>query len=190
MNITDLDTSKIYTYADYLTWDFLERVELIKGKVWKMSPAPSRKHQQISREISRFLSMYFHGKKCEFYVAPFDVRLPKKGENEVYTVVQPDICIICDSSKLDEQGCIGAPDLIMEILSPGNSKKEMRDKFEVYEDAGVKEYWIINPLDKNILVYLLNEKGKFIGLKPFTEDMKVSPFLFPDLEIDLKEVFI
>lgn len=190
-DISQLDPEASYTYADYLLWRLQESVELIKGKLFRMSPAPSRNHQQISREISRIFFNYFHQKNCQAFSAPFDVRLPvsrKKGEDT--TVVQPDLCVICDPAKLDERGCAGAPDLIVEILSPGNSIKEMRDKYRVYEEAGVREYWIVNPAEKVVLVYVLNEKGIYIGLAPATEEDTLRAAIFPELAVDLKEVFV
>ena len=123
------------------------------------------------------------------FPAPFDVRLPRGEEKEVYTVVQPDLCVICDPKKLDEKGCLGAPDLVVEVLSPGNSQREMREKFEVYEEAGVREYWIVIPWDKLVLVYLSNEQGRFIGLQPLTNDQVLISSIFPDLQIGLEELF-
>ncbi|MDV7396126.1 Uma2 family endonuclease, partial [Arthrospira platensis SPKY1] len=113
--------------------------------------------------MDRQVGNFFHKKPCQVFHAPFDVRLPKKGQPEVYTVVQPDLCVVCDQGKLDEKGCMGAPDLVVEILSPGNTHREMREKYEVYEEAGVKEYWLVSPWDKTVLVYVLNEEGIFIG---------------------------
>lgn len=191
-SLEQLDLSKQYSYADYLKWRITERLELIRGYVRKMS-APSREHQAISRNLGRQIDAYFYTRKCEWYSAPFDVRIPrfdKKLEKDVLTVVQPDICVICDESKLDKRGCIGAPDLIVEILSPGNSKKEMKEKFEVYEEAGVKEYWIVNTLDKNVLIFTLNDTGKFIGQRPYVEDEIMNSYTFPELSIDLNKVFV
>lgn len=191
-SLEQLDLSKQYSYADYLKWHITERLELIRGYVRKMS-APSREHQAISRNLGRQIDAYFYTRKCEWYSAPFDVRIPrfdKKLEKDVLTVVQPDICVICDESKLDKRGCIGAPDLIVEILSPGNSKKEMKEKFEVYEEAGVKEYWIVNTLDKNVLIFTLNDTGKFIGQRPYVEDEIMNSYTFPELSIDLNKVFV
>ncbi|AEI50015.1 protein of unknown function DUF820 [Runella slithyformis DSM 19594] len=191
-SLDQLDLSKQYSYADYLKWKFEERVELIKGRIFKMSPAPARKHQTISRYFISQMVKYFDEHPCEWYHAPFDVRLTRKSgsaDKQVHTVVQPDLCVICDKSKLDNRGCVGAPDLIIEILSPGNSKKEMKDKFEVYEEAGVREYWIVQSTDKNVLVYTLNEQGIFIGHRPFIEDEIMHSFIFPELKINLSEVF-
>ena len=188
---SQLDLSKTYSYADYMTWQFKERVELIKGKVFKMTPAPSRGHQGISIALSALVWNHFRKSPCQVYEAPFDVRLSrsKTADSKAKTVVQPDLCVICDPSKTDDRGCAGAPDLVAEILSPGNSKREMKEKFEAYEESGVREYWIINALDRNVIIYLLNEEDKFLGQKPFVEtDELVSP-IFPDLKISLEEVF-
>ncbi len=189
-DISQLDLNGSYTYADYLLWQFEERVELIRGKLFRMSPAPNRRHQTMLGELHLQIAPFFKKQHCQVFLAPFDVRLSvSKRKGQDTTVVQPDLCVICDPGKLDERGCAGAPDLIIEILSPGNSKKEMREKFEVYEEAGVREYWLVNPLDNVVLVYVLNEAGKYIGLAPVTEDQELRAAIFPDLVIDLKEVF-
>lgn len=189
-DISQLDVNQSYTYADYLLWQFEERVELIRGKLFRMCPAPNTRHQRISHELSFQLESFLRKQPCQIFSAPFDVRLPvSKRRGQDTTVVQPDLCVICDPDKLDERGCAGAPDLIIEILSPGNSKKEMREKFEAYEEAGVREYWLVNPLDNVVLIYVLNEAGKYIGLAPVTEDQELRAAIFPDLVIDLKEVF-
>ncbi len=194
MAVTDLeslDLNKFYTYADYYSWKFQERVELIRGKIFRMSPAPNRVHQRISAFLTSRFYNFFEGNSCEVYPAPFDVRLPRKNvsSNKAETVVQPDLCVVCDLDKLDDRGCLGAPDLVVEILSPGNTHKEMHEKYEVYQESGVREYWLVNPLDKNVLIYLLDEAGEFKGQKPFVEEMLVTSFIFPDLSVDLKEVF-
>lgn len=191
-DIDSLDFSKTYSYSDYLKWQFDERIELLKGKIFKMSPAPNVAHQRASTEIFGRFYMYFRQHQCQLFAAPFDVRLPdskkKTGDKDVFTVVQPDLCIICDENKLDERGCIGAPDLIVEILSPGNTNKEMKNKFRLYEEAGVKEYWLVEPNDRIVLVYYLKE-GQYIGLKPFTDEEDVESFIFPDLSIPVAEIF-
>ena len=191
-SLDQLDLSKRYSYADYFKWKFQERVELIKGFIHKMSPAPAPTHQRLARKLVRKFDKYFEGKVCEMFFAPFDVRLPdsrKTNEDElVYTVVQPDLCVICDPEKIDGRGCIGAPDLVIEILSPGNTKKEMGVKFDLYEENGVKEYWLVEPGEKVIFVYILQD-GKYLGLKPFIEDDEISSALFPELKFAVKEVF-
>ena len=189
-DINQLDLNGSYTYADYLKWKFKERVELLKGKIARMSPAPSSSHQQISLRVTRKLDNYFLPTTCKLFVAPFDVRLveSKSNDEKVLTVVQPDLCVICDDNKLDEKGCNGAPDLIVEILSPGNSKKEMGIKFDLYEENGVKEYWIVEPAEKAIFIYNLQNE-RFIGMKPLTEDDKMKSILFPELIFDVKDIF-
>lgn len=190
-SIDQLDFSKQYTYADYLKWQFEDRIELLKGFIAKMS-APNVYHQKISGELQYQIQHYLRKSPCSIFAAPFDVRLTKTNKitnKEVTTVVQPDLCVICDKAKLDKRGCIGAPDWIIEILSPGNTKKEMKDKFQIYQENGVKEYWIIQPEDKTLLIYILNEEGKYIGLAPLTDDDIATPNTFPDLNIDLKDVF-
>ena len=190
--LSDLDLTKTYSYADYLLWQFQERVELIKGKIFEMSPAPSRKHQVVSRVLNRYLDRYFEFQRCGLYDAPFDVRLinfkKSTDDKKVFSVVQPDLCVVCDEIKLDDRGCIGAPDLVIEILSPGNSKKEMGIKFNLYEENHVKEYWIVEPAENSIFVYTL-KKGKYIGLKPCIEGEKITSPLFPELDFEIEKIF-
>jgi Uma2 family endonuclease len=187
-DIKQLDLTKTYTYADYLLWQFSERVELIKGFILKMSPAPSMAHQRVSMNLTMEMGAIFKKSPCSLFAAPFDVRLPIKSAKKDTTVVQPDLCVICDESKLDKKGCNGVPDLMIEIISPKNSKHDVGTKFNLYEEAGVLEYWIVEPYDKIVLVYTLKE-GKYVGSKPFTEGEKIISPLFPDLKIELDDVF-
>ena len=138
--------ARLYTYKDYVLWPDEERWELINGAAFNMSPAPSRFHQKISGTLFSKIHHYLEGKPCEVYHAPFDVRLPEGNEPEedIITVVQPDIAIICDRSKLDDKGCKGSPDLVIEIVSPHTVSKDMKEKLALYEKHGVKEYWIIH----------------------------------------------
>ncbi|MEO1218724.1 MAG: Uma2 family endonuclease [Bacteroidota bacterium] len=194
-DINQLDFSKRYTYADYLTWQFDEMVELIRGKVFRMSPAPSQSHQRVSSNLLQEILPYFKGKPCRVYHAPFDVRLPlpqeKQKGKKVDTVVQPDICVVCDLSKIDESGCLGAPDWVIEILSKGTASKDLNEKFELYQHAGVKEYWIVHPHEATVLPYRLNKDGKYESLRaaPFSSEEKVPLGVFPGFEVDLKEVW-
>jgi Uma2 family endonuclease len=191
MTLASLSADRLYTYADYMLWELEERVELIKGKIFNMSPAPSRIHQEVLGQLHLEIGTHFRRNKCSVYVAPFDVRLPKAGataDEQVQTVVQPDLCVICDKSKLDERGCLGAPDLVVEILSPGNSKKEVRQKFEVYQEAGVREYWLVNYYERMVQVFVLKE-SKFIGLPPVVEEDTLTSVVFPELKIDLEVIF-
>jgi Uma2 family endonuclease len=194
MKIEEPDLSGTYTYSDYLTWSWPEMVELIHGKIFKMSPAPSSMHQTISGKLFLKIGNFLEGKKCRLFCAPFDVRLPlssKQGsDKEITTVVQPDLCVICSLDKIDERGCIGAPDWIIEILSKYTSAKDLREKFQVYEDAGVKEYWVIHPQEQTVLVYLLNAKGKYEGLlTPYIRTDPVAVITLPGLVINLEEIF-
>lgn len=190
-SLSQLDPNKSYTYADYLLWQFEERVELIKGKILEIA-APSRAHQQVTTNLILAIGNALRHSPCKVYPAPFDVRLPhfsQKKNKDVVTVVQPDICVICDPSKLDDRGCIGAPDIVIEILSPGNSKREMKDKYAVYEESGVTEYWIVSLTEKAVQVFRLNEAGKYYGIQPFTEDDDLTTPILPGVNIQLKDVF-
>jgi Uma2 family endonuclease len=190
-SLDQLDKTKMYSYADYITWQFEERIELLRGYIRQMA-APNRKHQKVSAQLHHILMGFFRKKKCEVYAAPFDVRLLKnpqgKTKREMYTVVQPDICVICDRSKLDDAGCVGAPELIIEIISPKNSRTDVKDKFALYQEAGVLEYWIIYPLDNLVHQFVLeNEKYQLKDI--YTQEDRISPTIFEGLEIDLNEVF-
>lgn len=187
-NFSDLDLTKQYTYSDYLLWQFSERVELIKGFIKKMSPAPSRNHQTIVKNVAITFANILNKTPCNFYFAPFDVRLPILSKRSETTVVQPDLCIICDENKLDDKGCNGAPDLIVEILSPNNSKHDVDIKFRLYEESGVQEYWIVEPGERFVLVYSL-QNDKYIGSKPYSEGETIFSPLFPDMKIEVESVF-
>ncbi|MFP5041956.1 Uma2 family endonuclease [Parasediminibacterium sp. JCM 36343] len=191
-NIDQLDFSRQYTYADYLTWKFEDRVELIKGWISRMSPAPLRFHQDISFKLSWQIGAFLKNKKCKIYMAPFDVRLTnkrKKATNKsIVSVVQPDLCVICDTSKLDEKGCIGAPDWVIEILSRGNTKKEMKDKFSLYEENGVKEYWIVFPDYFQVQAYDLLD-NKFVLRNTYTKGDEIPVGIFEGFTIDSDDMF-
>jgi Uma2 family endonuclease len=189
MQLADLDLNKIYTYADYLKWQLEQRVELIKGHIYKMS-APNFAHQAIVGELYLKLGVFLHKQACRVFVAPFDVRLPNKStdNNQIYTVVQPDICVVCDKEKYDFKGCIGAPDIVVEVLSPGNNEKDIRDKFKIYEDAGVREYWIVSPQDSTFLVYILVD-GRYTGSRPMVPGDIITTPILPGFTLDLKELF-
>jgi Uma2 family endonuclease len=190
-SIEQLNLNSTYTYADYLSWKFSESVELLRGKLVKMA-APSRKHQLISRRLFTPISQHLWRQPCEVYHAPLDVRLVWEDSTTrqmITSVVQPDICVICDPNKLDDAGCNGAPDLIIEILSPGNTKKEMKTKYAIYEAAGVLEYWLVNLADKNLLQYRLGADGKFFTTQPLTDEDFIQTPILPNLVISLEDVF-
>ena len=193
MDTLQLDLNKRYTYADYLTWMDDKRRELIDGFIKLMSPAPRRIHQEVAARLFTQLWNQFSDNVCKTYFAPFDVRLPNNpdeiSDEQVYTVVQPDISVICDLTKLDDKGCIGAPDFIIEIISPGTAKLDVEDKYHLYENHGVKEYWIVYPESKTVSVLLLDAKGKFQLIGMFADDSKVKVNIFEDVTVELEEVF-
>ncbi len=195
--ITDLSQLKadaVYSYADYMGWKLEQAVELIRGKIFRMSPAPKTRHQRVSRNLNGLFFNRLDIPSCEFFSAPFDVRLPDRrksaGANQdIFTVVQPDLCVIGDASKIDENGCLGAPDLVVEILSKGNANKEMRLKFELYEEAGVREYWVADPERQYIHLFQLGPDERYLPPRVFLRDDVLQSAIFPDLKIDLREVF-
>lgn len=190
-SIDKLDLNKKYTYADYLTWQLDEMVELIRGKVFKMSPAPSRLHQRVSSNLLKVLFAKMEDNSCQIFHAPFDVRLDNLKPERTGNVVQPDICVVCDLSKLDDKGCNGAPDWIIEIISKSTAQKDLKDKFELYQSAGVREYWIVHPVESTVLPYFLNDEGTYElpRLNPFVEGEMISVHIFKGLEVDLGAVF-
>jgi len=175
---------KHYTYADYLEWDDDERWELIDGVPYLMS-APTVRHQEILGNLYLIFGNYLKGKPCKVYLAPFDVRLNADTTDD--TVVQPDLQIICDKSIMMNTGCIGAPDMVVEILSPSTSRKDRLLKFNAYQKAGIQEFWIIDPEDKITVVHIL-ENGKFFT-KMYQETDKAPVHILDGFEVDLAEVF-
>ena len=184
-------TEKRFTYGDYLRWPEEERWELIEGVAHDMSPAPSRTHQRISLELAVRLRDYFRGRSCELYYAPFDVRLPigDETDEDIETVVQPDIVVVCDRSKLDERGCRGAPDLVVEILSPHTASKDLKKKLSLYEKHRVRQYWIVQPEHKVVLVFSLGADGRYGRPDVYAAADKMESTLFDGLTIDLAAVF-
>jgi Uma2 family endonuclease len=174
-----------YSYSDYMTWQFQERVEIIMGRIFPMS-APNTPHQSLSRELTVAFYPYFLEKTCTYFAAPIDVRLPvgKQG-NTFKTVVQPDLCVICDQSKIVTQGIVGAPDLVVEILSPCNRQIEMLEKFEAYQASLVREYWIIHSEEQWMLQYVLNEKKLFELHKKHENLSRLESVIFTDLVVDV-----
>jgi Uma2 family endonuclease len=176
-SIEQLDLNATYSYADYLTWKFEGYVELLRGKISQMA-APSRNHQRIAVRLISVLDVYLEKSRCQAFVAPFDVRLldQKKIEannKNIYTVVQPDVCVVCDEEKLDDKGCVGSPDLMIEILSPSTKKKDLEDKYELYEFNGVREYWVVSVNDETITIFDLNEQGKYQLRKIYADEESI-----------------
>ena len=188
-DINQLDFSKSYTYADYLTWQFQDRVELIMGKIFRMSPAPTSKHQSIVSAIHGNLYHFLKGKVCRVFPAPFDVQLPLKLKVN-NNVVQPDITVICDPSKIVKEGCHGAPDLVVEVVSKSSVKKDLHEKFELYEMAGIPEYWLVNPNDRSLIIFTLNQQGQYQASKPLTSGDVATSQVLTGFAVDLDEVFI
>jgi len=187
-----IDPNKRYTYADYLTWLDDKRRELIDGFVHLMTPAPASSHQDCVINLGAEFRNFLIGKTCKVYVAPFDVRLPKIAssakDDEIYTVVQPDLCIVCDLSKVDERGCLGAPELVVEVLSPTSTKRDTGTKFKLYESAGVQEYWLVYPHEKAVNVFHLQQGHyQLSGLYASSDQIAVS--VLPNCSIDLHRVF-
>ncbi len=179
---------EIYSWQDYLSWDEGERFELFEGTAWAMSPAPSRFHQELLMEFSRQFSNYLVDKPCRVYAAPFDVKLSADDLDYAPTVFQPDLAVCCDEEKLTDQGMTGAPDFVLEILSPSTGIRDRREKFDTYCKYGVGEYWIADP-EHGVLEIFQLKGGKYERIGAYNEKDKVSPALFPDLAIDLSMVF-
>lgn len=177
--------TQTFTYADYKRWPDDECWELLDGIAYAMT-APARIHQLVSFEIGFQIRSFFADKRCSIYVVPFDVRLPKQAEADEHidTVVQPDIAVICDKNKLDNQGCRGAPDWIIEILSPSTALKDMDTKRWLYERHKIKEYWIVHPTDHWIIIYTLNANQQYGHARMFGMDKPTQVVLFPELKID------
>ncbi len=178
-----------YTARDYFSWKTEELMELIRGKIFKMSPAPTSNHQRIVWKLIVALDRFLT-KKCEIFPAPFDVYLIHSGKNwkETKNVVQPDLCVICDPAKIEEKGCIGAPDLVVEILSPSTAAKDVGKKRDLYEEYGVKELWIVHPTEGTILIHVL-EDGKYRLLPLLAGGQILKSETFPELQFNLDEVF-
>ena len=184
--------SKSYTYADLLTWSEDERWELLDGVPYNMTPAPSRAHQEILAALNDQFRAFLRNGPCRVYFAPFDVRLPKAGENSMTAspVVQPDLTVICEHAKLDKHGAVGSPSLVVEILSPYTAKKDRLLKMRIYAQAAIPEYWLISPSEKTVDVYLPRESGQYGAAIVSQYDDQIPVGVLPCLVIDLKQVFV
>jgi Uma2 family endonuclease len=188
MAVPKLEDEQLFTYADYKAWELAEgeRFELIYGVAYAIA-GPNAYHQTISGEIFRQIANYLRGKPCKVLSAPFDVRLFFEEDESDDTVVQPDIVVICDKEKRGPEGCRGAPDLVVEVLSPSNSAVEMSRKFILYRQAGVREYWELNPENKILIAHRFGDDQVLTHI--YGKADKVPVGIFPDLEIDLEAVF-
>ena len=190
-DISQLDLSKTYTYADYLSWKFTDLVELVRGRVMRKMSAPTSMHQQCSSNLQGLVWNYLRSKPCRIFAAPFDVRLLRStgnGDAQVRTVVQPDLCVICDLTKIDRRGCLGAPDWIIEIVSPGTATHDTKTKFDLYAENGVGEYWIVLPGEQNVSVFVLQD-GEYQPKGDFYEPGLISSHTLPELRLEWADVF-
>jgi Uma2 family endonuclease len=176
-----------FTYSDYLKWPADERWELIEGVAYNMSPAPSRRHQEVVLELASLLHNYLRDKPCQVYIAPFDVRLPEgdEADSEIETVVQPDIAVFCEEEKLDERGAKGAPDIVIEVISAQTAKKDLLTKRYLYEKHKVKQYIIFDPETEEVALFKLKEE-KYEEPEEYTKNDKIKIF---DLKIELSTIF-
>lgn len=181
-----------YTYGDYLLWQGDDRWELIDGAPFDISPAPGRRHQEVVVQLLTQIASFLEGNTCQVYVAPFDVRLPATDETDeaIVDVVQPDISVICDRSKLDDAGCRGAPDWVIEVVSPRTAARDHSQKRDLYERSGVREYWVVDPADQGLIVFALDSAtGGFGPPRGGPAHDIAAPGLFPRLVIDWSRVF-
>jgi Uma2 family endonuclease len=181
-----------YTYADYRTWPEDERWELIDGVAWNMSPAPAPRHQEILGALHIQVAPFLKGTTCRAYLAPFDVLLPAsdgQGEDEVPNVVQPDLTVTCDPGRITARGCFGAPDWVVEILSPWTLKKDLDAKFALYERSGVREYWVIDPGSRTVHVYRRGESGRYGDPSIAEEDAEVPCPVGAGITVRLTDLF-
>lgn len=183
------EQKRVYTYRDYLNWNEDQRIEILEGELY-MQAAPSRRHQEILSELHRQIANYLVGKDCKVYPAPFEVCLETiEIPEQIINVFEPDLSIICDKSKLDDRGCKGAPDWIIEITSPSTARVDKIKKFNKYEEAGVKEYWIIEPDENIVSVFTLGDNKRYGRPEMYAEDEKIIVKTLESLEIDLEAVF-
>lgn len=189
--LSQLDFEKRYTYKDYISWNLQEQVELIQGYLFRMSPAPSSEHQEIGLNIGSAMHSFLKNKNCKVFMAPYDVRFynPDDPDMIITNVVQPDICAICDLHKIDHRGCLGSPDMIVEILSPSTSEKDLNHKYELYRSYGVREYWVVFPTEKSMLIYKLDKSGEYVSSRLFTRSDIVDSSVLDGFSLDLSEVF-
>ncbi len=190
--VEEPDLSGSYTARDYLSWPVDELMELIRGKIFKMIPAPAPAHQRIFSNL--YLQMAAGQnqlKGCRIWQAPLDVYLVHPGEDwrDAVNIVEPDLFILCDPSKINERGCVGAPDLVVEILSPSTRKKDMTLKRELYQEYGVREYWMISVSERIVIRNLINDKGEYVTQTPAVEGEVIVPRDFPALKVDLEKLF-
>lgn len=192
MGLPEFKTERRYTYADYLNWPTDGRWEIIDGEAYDMSPAPGIAHQDTVGYIFRIISDFLDGKKCRVFVAPLDVRLPETGSpsgDEIATVVQPDLLVVCDESKIDKKGIFGPPDLAVEVLSESTAYKDETMKFKLYERHGVREFWIVNPEARYLNIFRLESDGRYGKPEHCREDDTFESPVLAGMRIDCSKIF-
>lgn len=192
-DIAQLDPSQRYTYADYLGWEFTEYVELIKGRLLRKMSAPTSEHQRIASDFHGVIWNYLRRRPCQVFPAPFDVRLLRSsgnGDAQITTVVQPDLSIICDPAKIDKRGCLGAPDWIIEIVSPSSLVLDTRTKFDLYAESGVREYWIAFPGEQAVTAYTLSAAGEYEPTATYAAPGPMPSSSLPELVLDWADIFV
>ena len=189
MSVLAPEIEKKFTYGDYCRWPIDERWELVDGIAYNMAPAPSRLHQNLLLKLARVFADFLDDKSCEINIAPFDVRFQDAGNDETFTVVQPDLLVVCNLSKLDDRGCKGAPDLIIEILSPATAARDLKIKRDLYEKHCVLEYWLVHPTDKTIMIYRLGTDGQYAKALVYAGEDVIASQVLEGLEINLVDLF-
>lgn len=192
MGLPAVKDDRVYRYGDYRAWPEDERWELIDGVAYDMSPAPSTAHQAISMELGAAIRSHLAGSGCRVFAAPFDVLLPDspgQSDDEVTNVVQPDLAVVCDPAKLKPFGCVGAPDWIIEILSPWTSRRDLAEKHALYERHAVREYWVVDPGNRYIHAYLLGGDGKYAAPVLHVGDATAASTVCPGFALKLEELF-
>ncbi|RYE89771.1 MAG: Uma2 family endonuclease [Cytophagaceae bacterium] len=191
-SLAQLDPNGSYTYANYLGWKFQEFIELIRGQLLRPMARPNTRHQELSQRFEYVILTFLRSSSCKMFHAPFGVRLARdtgNGDAQIRTVVQPDIFVVCDKSEIDERGCLGAPDWIIEILSPGNSAHDTKTKFDLYEENGVREYWIVVPGLQTVQTHLLDAAGRYQPAAEYAEAAPMPVTTLPGLAVEWSEVF-
>lgn len=191
-DFSQLDPNGSYTYADYLTWRFTEYVELIKGRILRKMSAPTSQHQEVVSDLHGLIWGHLRKRTCRVFPSPFDVRLMRStghGDAQVKTVVQPDVCVICDLVKIDKRGCLGAPDWIIEVVSPSSLVLDTRTKFDLYAENGVPEYWIAFPGEQTVLAYALDAAGSYELTGTYAEPGLMASRTLPELQLNWEDIF-
>lgn len=188
------EQDKPFSYKDYKTWPEDERWELIDGRAFSMSPAPGRRHQELVGRFFRAFSDISDKGGCETYISPFDVRLPDQpgkrteDDDDIFTVVQPDLMVFCSPEVLDDTGAHGPPDLVMEVLSPSTSHRDLTEKLALYEKHGVREYWLVNGEAPWVMVYKLGTEGRYGKPDYYLPEDEVTSRVLGGAEISLKKI--